>query len=111
MAADDPRTLVFDRLARGASEGSRLRVLDASWYLPDAGRDPRGEYEAAHIPGARFFDIDEISDQRSALPHMAPPPEKFISRMRAMGVGDGHQVVIYDSAGILSARASGGPSA
>ncbi len=80
-----------------------LRVLDASWYLPDAGRDPKAEYEAAHIPGARFFDIDEISDQRSALPHMAPPPEKFISRMRAMGVGDGHQVVVYDGAGIFSA--------
>ena len=49
------------------------------------------------------FDIDEISDQRSALPHMAPPVEKFMSRMRAMGVGAGHQVVIYDGAGIFSA--------
>jgi thiosulfate/3-mercaptopyruvate sulfurtransferase len=56
-----------------------------------------------HIPGARFFDIDEISDQRSELPHMAPPPEKFISRMRAMGVGDGHQVVVYDGMGMFSA--------
>jgi len=80
-----------------------LRVLDASWYLPDAGREARAEYEAAHIPGARFFDIDEISDKRSDLPHMAPPVEKFMSRMRAMGVGDGHQVVIYDGAGLLSA--------
>jgi thiosulfate/3-mercaptopyruvate sulfurtransferase len=103
MAADDPRTLVSTAWLDAHLKDPDLRVLDASWYLPDAGRDPRGEYEAAHIPGARFFDIDEISDQRSALPHMAPPPEKFISRMRAMGVGDGHQVVIYDSAGILSA--------
>jgi len=71
--------------------------------LPDAGRDAKAEYDAAHIPGARFFDIDEISDQRSNLPHMAPPPEKFISRMRAMGIGDGHQVVVYDGAGIFSA--------
>ncbi|RMD49965.1 MAG: 3-mercaptopyruvate sulfurtransferase, partial [Alphaproteobacteria bacterium] len=68
-----------------------------------AGRDPRTEYEAAHIPGARFFDIDEISDSRSPLPHMAPPPEKFIGRCRAMGVGDGHQVVVYDTAGLFSA--------
>ncbi len=103
MAADDPRTLVSTAWLDAHLKDPDLRVLDASWYLPDAGRDPRGEYEAAHIPGARFFDIDEISDQRSALPHMAPPPEKFISRLRAMGVGDGHQVVVYDSAGILSA--------
>jgi thiosulfate/3-mercaptopyruvate sulfurtransferase len=102
MAADDPRTLVSTAWLDAHLKDPDLRVLDASWYLPDAGRDPRGEYEAAHIPGARFFDIDDLSDQRSVLPHMAPPPEKFISRMRAMGVGDGHQVVVYDSAGILS---------
>ncbi|MFT5637388.1 MAG: thiosulfate/3-mercaptopyruvate sulfurtransferase, partial [Paracoccaceae bacterium] len=56
-----------------------------------------------HIPNARFFDIDEISDAKSDLPHMAPPAEKFISRMRAMGIGDGHQVVVYDAVGIMSA--------
>jgi thiosulfate/3-mercaptopyruvate sulfurtransferase len=100
---DDPGSLVStDWLAQHLKDPD-LRILDGSWYLPDAGRDARAEYQAAHIPGARFFDIDEISDQRSALPHMAPPPEKFISRMRAMGVGDGHQVVVYDGAGLLSA--------
>ena len=101
--ADDPKTLVSTYwLARHLWDPD-LRILDASWYLPDGGRDPRSEYQAAHIPGARFFDIDEISDLRSSLPHMAPPPEKFVSRMRAMGIGDGHQVVIYDGAGIFSA--------
>jgi thiosulfate/3-mercaptopyruvate sulfurtransferase len=100
---DDPKTLVStDWLAKHLRDPD-LRVLDASWYLPDAGRDAKAEYEAAHIPGARFFDIDEISDQRSSLPHMAPSSEKFISRMRAMGVGDGHQVVVYDGAGLFSA--------
>ncbi|WP_431297982.1 3-mercaptopyruvate sulfurtransferase [Tabrizicola sp. BL-A-41-H6] len=100
---DDPKTLVStDWLAKHVRDPD-LRILDASWYLPDAGRNARAEYEAAHIPGARFFDIDEISDLRSTLPHMAPPPEKFISRMRAMGVGDGHQVVVYDGAGLFSA--------
>lgn len=100
---DDPRTLVStDWLASHLADPD-LRVLDASWYLPDQGRDARAEYAASHIPGARFFDIDEISDHRSTLPHMAPPPEKFISRMRAMGVGDGHQVVVYDGAGLFSA--------
>lgn len=66
-------------------------------------RNAAEEYEQSHIPGARFFDIDEISDTRSNLPHMAPPVEKFMSRMRAMGVGDGHQVVVYDGAGLFSA--------
>ncbi|KPQ07316.1 MAG: thiosulfate/3-mercaptopyruvate sulfurtransferase [Rhodobacteraceae bacterium HLUCCA12] len=103
MAADDPKTLVSTDWLAAHLSNPDLRILDGSWYLPDAGRDARAEYQDAHIPGARFFDIDEISDQRSALPHMAPPPEKFISRMRAMGVGDGHQVVVYDGAGIFSA--------
>jgi thiosulfate/3-mercaptopyruvate sulfurtransferase len=80
-----------------------LRLLDASLYLPGTDRNGRAEYDAAHIPGARFFDIDEISDGRSDLPHMVPPGEKFMSRMRAMGVGEGHQVVVYDGSGLFSA--------
>lgn len=100
---DDPKTLVSTGWLAAHLKDPDLRVLDASWYLPGAGRDAGAEYNAGHIPGARFFDIDDISDSRSALPHMAPPPEKFMSRMRAMGVGDGHQVVIYDGAGLLSA--------
>ncbi|MBM1221902.1 3-mercaptopyruvate sulfurtransferase [Ponticoccus sp. SC2-23] len=100
---DDPKVLVStDWLARHLKSPD-LRILDGSWYLPDAGRDPKAEYAEAHIPGARFFDIDEISDHRSELPHMAPPVEKFMSRLRAMGVGDGHQIVVYDGAGLMSA--------
>lgn len=103
MAEDDPRTLVStDWLARHLRDPD-LRVLDASFYLPEMGRDAKAEYAAGHIPGARFFDIDEIADTRSGLPHMAPQPEKFVSRMRAMGIGDGHQVVVYDGMGIFSA--------
>lgn len=101
--SDDPKTLVSTAWLAQHLKDPDLRVLDASWYLPDAGRDPKAEYDAAHIPGARFFDIDEISDHRSDLPHMAPPVEKFMSRLRAMGVGDGHQVVVYDGAGLISA--------
>jgi thiosulfate/3-mercaptopyruvate sulfurtransferase len=100
---DDSKTLVSTAWLAKHLKDPDLRLLDASWYLPDAGRDAKAEYDAAHIPGARFFDIDEISDARSDLPHMAPPVEKFMSRMRAMGVGDGHQVVVYDGAGLLSA--------
>ena len=100
---DDPKTLVSTTWLAAHLKDPDLRILDASWYLPNMGRDPRAEYDAAHIPGARFFDIDEISDHRSELPHMAPPVEKFMSRLRAMGVGDGHQVVVYDGAGLFSA--------
>ncbi|MFA8441068.1 3-mercaptopyruvate sulfurtransferase [Yoonia sp.] len=100
---DDPKTLVSTDWLAAHLKDPDLRIFDASWYMPDAGRDPAAEYAAGHIPGARFFDIDEISDGRSELPHMAPPVEKFMSRMRAMGVGDGHQVVVYDGTGLFSA--------
>ncbi len=100
---DDPKTLVSTQWLADHLKDPDLRILDASWYLPDAGRNPLAEYKRTHVPGARFFDIDEIADLRSDMPHMAPPVEKFISRMRAMGVGDGHQVVVYDGAGLMSA--------
>jgi thiosulfate/3-mercaptopyruvate sulfurtransferase len=100
---DDPKTLVSTDWLAAHLKDPDLRVVDGSWYLPQMGRDPRAEYDAAHIPGARFFDIDDIADNRSDLPHMAPPPEKFTSRLRAMGIGDGHQVVVYDGAGLMSA--------
>lgn len=103
MATDDPRTLVStDWLAQHLADPD-LRIIDASWYLPDMGRDARAEYDAGHIPGARYVDIDDLSDHRSPLPHMAPPVEKFISRMRGLGIGDGHQVVVYDGMGLFSA--------
>ena len=103
MAAEVPGNLVSTDWLAGNLALPELRILDASWYLPAQNRDGRAEYEAEHIPGARFFDIDEISDRRSALPHMAPTTEHFMSRMRAMGVGDGHRVVVYDGAGLFSA--------
>lgn len=100
---DDPKTLVSTDWLAAHLDDPDLRILDGSYYLPGQGRDARAEYEAAHIPGARFFDIDDIADQRSDLPHMVPPVEKFMSRLRGLGVGDGHQVVVYDGAGIVSA--------
>ena len=100
---DNPKTLVSTEWLAAHLKDPDLRLLDASWYLPQQGRDAKAEYDAEHIPGARFFDIDEISDHRSDLPHMVPPVEKFMSRLRAMGVGDGHQVVVYDGAGLFSA--------
>ena len=80
-----------------------VRVVDASWHLPTEGRDALKEYRAAHIPGAVFFDIDEICDLESPLPHMLPHPVKFSSRMRKLGLGDGSKIVVYDAAGLYSA--------
>jgi thiosulfate/3-mercaptopyruvate sulfurtransferase len=80
-----------------------VRIVDASWYLADAKRDPKAEYAEAHIPGAVFFDIDAISDTDSPYPHMLPAPEKFASRSKALGLGDGHRIVVYDGAGLFSA--------
>jgi thiosulfate/3-mercaptopyruvate sulfurtransferase len=80
-----------------------VRVVDASSFMPGSERVARAEYEAGHIPGAVFFDIDEICDLESDLPHMMPSAEKFASRVRRLGLGDGLRIVIYDSLGIFSA--------
>ncbi len=103
MAQDDPKTLVSTEWLAAHIKNPDLRVLDATWFMPDVEADAVAAYNETHIPGARFFDIDEISDLRSELPHMVPSVEKFMSRMRAMGVGDGHQVVVYDQQGVRSA--------
>lgn len=80
-----------------------IAIIDATWHLPTAERDAKAEYLEQRIPGAIFFDIDEISDTQSPLPHMLPSPEKFASRMRKAGIGDGKRVVVYDSYGMFSA--------
>ena len=78
-------------------------VLDCSWHLPAAGRNAKAEYLEAHIPGAQFFDIDQMSDTASPLPHMLPPAAVFSSKVRKMGIGDGKRIVCYDAAGLFSA--------
>ncbi|KGJ04490.1 thiosulfate/3-mercaptopyruvate sulfurtransferase [Paracoccus halophilus] len=99
---DDPRILVSTGWLAAHLDDPDLRIIDATWFL-SGDRDAHAEYLAAHIPGARFWDLDAIADSRSALPHMAPPPEVFVSRVRAMGIGDGHQVVVYDNSPLRSA--------
>lgn len=80
-----------------------LVILDGSWHLPTAKRDPKAEYLAEHIPGALFFDIDDLVDEKSDLPHMLPSTVKFASRMKKMGIGDGKRIVVYDTHGLFSA--------
>lgn len=101
MTSIDPMMSV-EALANGLYAPD-IRVVDASSFMPGTARDPRAEFEAGHIPGAVFFDIDEISDTDSPFPHMMPSAEKFSSRVKKLGLGDGLRLVIYDSTGIFSA--------
>ena len=80
-----------------------LVIFDGSWHLPTANRNAKAEYLAEHIPGALFFDIDDLIDEKSPLPHMLPSTVKFASRMKKMGVGDGMRIVVYDTVGLFSA--------
>ena len=77
-------------------------VIDASWYLPAAERDPYAEYLASHLPGAVFFGIDDIADKTSTLPHMLPTPEEFAHAVGALGIAETDTIVVYDEAGISS---------
>ena len=103
MSGGDPTLLVSTDWLGERLNAPDIRILDASMYLPTDGRNARELYAQAHIPGARFFDIDDVSDDHSPLPHMLPPVEKFVSRVRKMGIGDGHRIVVYDQQGIYSA--------
>jgi thiosulfate/3-mercaptopyruvate sulfurtransferase len=84
-------------------EAPDVVVVDGSWYLPAQGRDPDAEFLEGHIPGAVRFDIETVKDTASPLPHMLPSPEAFASAMRAMGIGDGQTIVVYDGMGLQSA--------
>jgi len=80
-----------------------LIVLDASWHMPDTGRDAEMEWRKERIPGAHFFDFDgRICDRDSSLPHMLPSPELFTSEMRRLGVDDDSVVVIYSGDGLMT---------
>ncbi len=80
-----------------------LRVVDATYHLPGTGRDARREYEAHHIPGALFFDIDEICDRTANLPHMLPDEATMSAKAGSLGLGDDTRVVVYDGLGLFSA--------
>ncbi len=103
MSYANPTSLVSTEWLSQHISAPDVRVVDASWYMPAEQRDPKAEFAECHIPGSVFFDIDDIADTDTALPHMVPSPEKFSSRMRKLGLGDGNRIVVYDGAGIRSA--------
>ncbi len=103
MPYANPDALVStDWLARHL-DAPDLRIVDGSFTLPGVKPTAPELYAERHLPGAVFFDIDDIADEQSPLPHMLPSSEKFAQRMRRLGLGDGHKIVVYDSAGLVSA--------
>jgi thiosulfate/3-mercaptopyruvate sulfurtransferase len=91
-----------DWLAKHLGE-TDLRVLDGTWHMPQLGRDARAEFEAAHVPGAAFFDIDAIADRSTSLPHMLPTDDTFAAAVGGLGIGSDDRVVVYDVRGVVSA--------
>ncbi len=80
-----------------------LRIMDASFYLPTEAKDAPELFLDAHIPGARFFDLELIADQETGLPHMVPTAGRFERLVSALGISDGDRVVFYDQKGLFSA--------
>ena len=80
-----------------------LVVVDSSWHMPASGRSGRAEFLQAHIPGARFLDIDELSDRSTPAPHMLPSAEAFGSAMERLGIGREDRIVVYDNSPIRTA--------
>jgi len=85
-----------DWLARHLGEPD-LVIIDSSWFMPSLGRGGRDEYLAAHIPGARFLDIDEVADKSHPAPHMLPGAQQFSEAMERLGVGSDDRIVVYDN--------------
>jgi len=103
MAYANPMSLVSTEWLSQNLSAPDIRIVDASWYMPAENRDPKAEFQESHIDGAVFFDIDDIADTDIPLPHMIPSPEKFSSRVRKLGLGDGSRIIIYNREGIRSA--------
>jgi thiosulfate/3-mercaptopyruvate sulfurtransferase len=98
-----PEALVSTQWLAAHLADPHVRVLDASFTLPGVTPTARENYQRGHIPGAPFFDIDDIAAPGTSLPHMVPSAELFAQKSGAMGIGDGDRVVVYDSAGLSSA--------
>lgn len=96
-------SLVSPQWLETALENPDVIVLDATFHMPDVKRDPRAEFEAERIPGARFFDVDAIRDPDTPLPHMVPPPAVFAEAVSRLGIFNTTHVVCYDTYGLFSA--------
>src|SRR5271165_3161608 len=98
-----PDALVGTEWLAAHLDDPHTRVVDASFKLPGITPTARVDYDRGHITGAMFFDIDDIAEPGTSLPHMIPSPELFARKMEGLGIGDDDRVVVYDSAGLSSA--------
>jgi thiosulfate/3-mercaptopyruvate sulfurtransferase len=97
MSFKNPQALVSTEWLAEHLNAPDVHIVDATYFLPVEGKKAIDAYHEAHIPGAQFFDVDEIADEKNPLPHMVPSAEKFSARMRKLGLGDGCRIVIYDA--------------
>jgi thiosulfate/3-mercaptopyruvate sulfurtransferase len=98
-----PKALVDTDWLAAYLDNPYVRIVDSSFKLPGITPTAREDYDRAHIPGAVFFDIDDVCEPGTSLPHMIPSPDLFAQKIGALGIGDGDRVVVYDSAGLSSA--------
>jgi thiosulfate/3-mercaptopyruvate sulfurtransferase len=98
-----PDALVSTAWLAAHLDAPDVRVVDGSFFLPTQKRDPKAEFANQHIPGAVFFDIDEIADTDSPLPHMLPPPENSRRACASSGWGDGNKIIVYDTSPMTGA--------
>ena len=98
-----PEALVGTDWLAAHLDDPHVRVVNSSFKLPGITPTAREDYDQGHIPGAVFFDIDDICEPGTSLPHMIPSPDLFARKVGALGIGDDDRVVVYDSAGLSSA--------
>ena len=98
-----PEALVATEWLAAHLDDPHVRVVDCSFKLPGITPTARTDYDSGHIPGSVFFDIDDIAEPGTSLPHMIPSPELFAQKIGALGIGDDDRVVVYDSNGLSSA--------
>ena len=96
-------SLVSTNWLAGHLDDPNLAIVDASWFMPASGRNAREEYTSAHIPGARFLDIDALSDRSSPLPHMLPTADQFARAMEELGINRSDAIVVYDNSPLRTA--------
>ena len=99
----DSNTFISPVALASQLESPDIAVVDASWYLPADGRDPKAEFLSSRIPGAQFFDIETVADQDHNCPHMLPSESVFTDCVEALGIGANSRVVVYDGKGLFSA--------
>jgi thiosulfate/3-mercaptopyruvate sulfurtransferase len=98
-----PEALVSTEWLEAHLDDPHVRVLDSSYKQPGITPTARQDYEAGHIPGAVFFDIDDVAEPGTSLPHMIPSPERFAAKMEERGIGNDDRVIVYDTVGLSSA--------